>query len=60
MKKIYMQPALVVQKIATHKMICTSAPSVTVDSTESVNANEVGSRYSKYNVWDDEEEDDDE
>jgi len=57
MKKIYMQPALVVQKIATHKMICTSDPNVRVSTSEFVDADKVESRYSKYNVWDDEEDD---
>ena len=56
MKKIYMQPALVVQKIATHKMICTSDPNVRVSTEGSVNAEDVESRYSKYNVWDDEDD----
>ena len=51
-----MQPALVVQKIATHKMICTSDPNVRVSTSESVDADKVESRYSKYNVWDDEDD----
>ena len=51
-----MQPALVVQKIATHKMICTSDPNVRVSTEGSVNAEDVESRYSKYNVWDDEDD----
>ena len=56
MKKIYMQPALVVQKIATHKMICTSTPDVRVSTEDTVDAAEVESRYSKYNVWGDEDD----
>ena len=55
MKKIYEMPETKVIKVALSAMIATSDPKVTVDTEDSVDAEDVESRRRR-NVWDDAEE----
>jgi hypothetical protein len=54
MKKTYMQPAILLTKVAAQQMICTSNPDVTIKQNESVDAGSVESRRGG-SFWDDEE-----
>jgi len=56
MKKIYMKPALQMEKMDDQNIICASDPNVSINTTEgSVDAGSVESRR-KFNTWDDEDE----
>ena len=55
MKKNYISPDTIEVKIQLSHFITTSDPNVTLNGGDSVNAEEVGSRRHRYDVWDDEE-----
>jgi len=64
MKKIYVQPSLVITKIHTQSMIATSLLHKDGGSSETFEQNdftgttdETGGNLSRYNVWGDEDED---
>ena len=61
MKKIYLSPEILIQKIVLQQMIATSTPTVTMkDDEDAVQDGEVLSRRRNQNVWDEEEYDDEE
>ena len=61
MKKIYLSPEILIQKIVLQQMIATSTPTVTMkDDEDAVQDGEVLSRRRYQNVWDEEEYDDEE
>ena len=56
MKKNYISPDTIEIKIHGSHLLTASDPNVTVDTEESVDADQVGSRR-RNDIWDDEEED---
>jgi hypothetical protein len=59
MKKIYLSPDTQVIKIKICKIMTASNPTVAIDPDEAVNANEVESRRNRYDIWEEEELEDD-
>ena len=55
MKKTYMQPATLLTKVATEKIVCVSSPAVagTTSNTEDLLSREA---KSDFDLWDDDEE----
>lgn len=54
MKKTYITPEMLVQKIELHSMIAYSDPVAGINPNSSVSADEIESRES-FSIWDDEE-----
>ena len=60
MKKKYLSPEILIQKIVLQQMIATSNPTVTMKEDDAEIDSEVLSRRHNRNAWEDEEYDDEE
>lgn len=54
MKKTYIQPAMLIARVAIQKMICASLPTAGIDTSGNIDAEQLDSRRSP-NLWDDDE-----